>query len=264
MNEIRENILQKLKKTEEEHQIRILLALESGSRGWGFASPDSDYDCRFIYAGRKERYLSVFEKRDVIEYETDGIFDINGWDLKKALRYIVKSSAVIFEWLSSKDLYREEKTAAAELRLFSDGFFNADAVSRHYLGIVKKKIAELQHERESGLKKYFYILRPLANLEYIEQYGVMPPMDYRSTLERIEMDGEIRRQIGELLELKSRSGESSRIKVSPLLLSYINDRSDRFEKKLADVKPEITVDEEKTDALFRHLVEEAWKNENPA
>ena len=80
-----QSIRSKLSGFEHQNNIRILLAVESGSRSWGFDSPDSDYDVRFIYAHRPEWYLSVFETRDVIEL-TQGDFDFAGWDLRKTLR----------------------------------------------------------------------------------------------------------------------------------------------------------------------------------
>jgi len=80
-------IMQKLAETEQQYNVKIPLAIESGSRGWGFASPDSDYDCRFVYVYPKDWYLSVFEQRDIIEYAVDPVYDVNGWNVKKALQH---------------------------------------------------------------------------------------------------------------------------------------------------------------------------------
>lgn len=60
-------IVSKLHEIEQMEKVRILLAVESGSRAWGFASPDSDYDVRFIYIRDKEDYLRLNTMRDVIE-----------------------------------------------------------------------------------------------------------------------------------------------------------------------------------------------------
>ena len=88
--------MSKLQEMEEKENIRILLAVESGSRAWGFASPDSDYDVRFIYVRKKEDYLRLDERRDVVEGQLDDVFDINGWDVKKALRLLYKSNPTVF------------------------------------------------------------------------------------------------------------------------------------------------------------------------
>lgn len=76
-------IIEKLKFIEQNHNIKILYAVESGSRGWGFASQDSDYDVRFIYIRPTDWYLSIEEKKDFIEFPINDLLDINGWDLKK-------------------------------------------------------------------------------------------------------------------------------------------------------------------------------------
>ena len=87
-------ILERLKEIESRYNVRILLAVESGSRAWGFASKDSDYDVRFVYVHRKEWYLTLIEGRDVIEeLDSDGVMDFAGWDLKKALLLMGKVTA---------------------------------------------------------------------------------------------------------------------------------------------------------------------------
>lgn len=80
---MRKKIQTQLRRIEEEENIKILLAVESGSRAWGFASPDSDYDVRFIYIRRMEDYLKLEKVRDVIELPMDDVLDMNGWDLQK-------------------------------------------------------------------------------------------------------------------------------------------------------------------------------------
>lgn len=83
MMTIRKEIEEKLREIERNEKVRIIRAVESGSRAWGFASPDSDYDVRFIYVRQQADYLILNEKRDVIEWQLDETLDINGWDIKK-------------------------------------------------------------------------------------------------------------------------------------------------------------------------------------
>ena len=90
-------ILEKLDAIEAEHGVQILYACESGSRGWGIASQDSDYDVRFIYCHRRDWYLAVGEPRDVIELPINDVLDINGWDLRKALQLMRKSNPTLLE-----------------------------------------------------------------------------------------------------------------------------------------------------------------------
>ena len=115
-DEIKTEIMNRLKKIEQAENVKILLAVESGSRAWGFASSDSDYDVRFIYARSKDEYLKLNRESDVIGLPLDGIYDINGWDLDKTLKllyksnptfYIIESSDAI-EWAEYEEEYAKD------------------------------------------------------------------------------------------------------------------------------------------------------------
>ena len=99
-------IRKKLKEIEQKENVKIIMAVESGSRAWGFASPDSDYDVRFVYVRRPEDYLRLEKTKDVIEWQLDDVLDINGWDLKKALQLMHDSNPSIFEWCASPIVYQ--------------------------------------------------------------------------------------------------------------------------------------------------------------
>ena len=105
-------ILRELKKIEEQENVKIIMAIESGSRAWGFASPDSDYDVRFIYVRKEEDYLKLEKTRDVIEWKLDDVLDINGWDIKKALQLLHNSNPTVFEWCASPIIYWETEEFA--------------------------------------------------------------------------------------------------------------------------------------------------------
>ncbi len=104
---MRKKIKEQLRRIEDAENIKILLAVESGSRAWGFASPDSDYDVRFVYIRSLEDYLRLDATRDVIELPIDDVLDINGWDLQKTLRLLHKSNPTLFEWFSSPIVYKK-------------------------------------------------------------------------------------------------------------------------------------------------------------
>lgn len=106
MLDISKEIQQKLLEIEKKETVKILHAVESGSRAWGFASPDSDYDVRFIYIRRKEDYLRLNESKDVIDWQLDEVLDINGWDLKKVLKQFYRGNATLFEWSNSPIVYK--------------------------------------------------------------------------------------------------------------------------------------------------------------
>lgn len=261
MSDVKRSILQKLRETEQNFEVKIPLAVESGSRGWGFASPDSDYDCRFIYVHKKDWYLSVREKKDIIEYEADAVFDVNGWDLKKALQHIMKSNAVMLEWLSSNGIYIKNEDINNQLQDLAKDFFNPIAVSYHYLSIAKNKLAEISGEEETKLKTYFYILRPLANLIYIYQHGKMSYMEYDRTLAAIEVTAEISAIIHELREIKTISAESYKIKPNKPLIEYFQSEIGLFEERLKEMKFTKNKDYEQVDLVFRAIIEKMWQCE---
>ena len=109
----------KLDEIEEMEGVKILHAVESGSRAWGFASPDSDYDVRFVYVRPEQYYLRLDEKKDFINWELDETLDINGWDLSKTLQHFHKSNASLYEWGNSPVVYRGKS------RRFQRAFFPA-------------------------------------------------------------------------------------------------------------------------------------------
>ena len=104
--EIKELIKEKLEEIERDKNVKIIHAVESGSRAWGFASPDSDYDVRFIYVCQKNDYLKLETVKDTIDWELDEILDINGWDVRKILQHFHKSNATVFEWANSPIVYK--------------------------------------------------------------------------------------------------------------------------------------------------------------
>ena len=152
---MKEVILRKLNEIERAENVRILLAVESGSRAWGFASPDSDYDVRFIYVRPKTDYLRLEPIRDVIEYPLDDVLDINGWDLSKVLRLLRKSNPTLFEWFSSPIVYRET-AFANEFRSVMLRYFSSKRGLSHYLSMAISNYREYLKGGMVRAKKYFY------------------------------------------------------------------------------------------------------------
>ncbi len=256
MTDIKQCIMQKLKDTETQYHVRIPLAIESGSRGWGFASPDSD--CRFIYVHERDWYISVFEKKDIIEYQADKVFDINGWDIRKVLKHIIKSNAVIFEWLSSNEVYIKDWRVASILNELATRFFNPVAVSYHYLSIAQNKLNEIVSDSEVRLKKYFYILRPIANLNFIYQHGKMPYMEYDKTIAEIDINKAVYDEIQTISRIKQASNESFIIKNNDILIDYFNEEIELFKDRINEYKVEKNKDYEEVDTVFKSIIEMMW------
>src|SRR3954468_4332579 len=99
-------IQNKLKQIEEHYKVKVLYACETGSRAWGFPSPDSDYDVRMIYVHEPDWYLSLSEGKDAIE-AMDGDLDVTGWDFRKCLRLLWKSNGTLLERIQSPIVYRD-------------------------------------------------------------------------------------------------------------------------------------------------------------
>jgi predicted nucleotidyltransferase len=166
MDATHDRIRQRLKRIEAEHGIRLLYACESGSRAWGFPSADSDYDVRFIYVRPRNWYLCLDteRQRDVIEYPIDDLLDINGWDLKTALKLFTKSNPSLIEWLHSPIVYYQETDFLSALRGLLPRYYSTRACFHHYRQMAKGNYRQYLHGDQVRLKKYFYVLRPLLAL----------------------------------------------------------------------------------------------------
>ena len=219
--EVKETIAAKLTEIERAENVRVILAVESGSRAWGFASPDSDYDVRFIYVRKKEFYLRLEKTRDVIEWQLDETLDINGWDLKKALQLLYSSNPTLFEWNNSPIVY---KTTAewAKISGETDAYFSAKSGLYHYLSTAKANYREYLKSETVKLKKYFYVIRPLLACKWILDKKCPPPMLF-STLVEAELESRIKPVIDNLLHLKKNTPEVEEGKRIDILNEYIDE-----------------------------------------
>ncbi len=205
-------IPEKLAEIEQREKIRILHCIESGSRAWGFASPDSDYDVRFIYVRPKEYYLRLDSTRDVIEWQLDETLDINGWDLQKALRLLHKSNPTLFEWNGSPIVYKTTQEWN-EISSVIAHYFQQKSGLYHYLSTAKSNYREYLHGETVRLKKYFYVLRPILACRWILEKKCPPPMLF-SELADACFDSSIVPAVNELLRMKMNTpelGEGRRI-----------------------------------------------------
>lgn len=197
-------ILQKLKSLEKEKNIEILLAIESGSRSWGFASPDSDYDIRFIYKHPTDWYLSPWKKRDTIEFMTEDDLDGSGWDLKKAFHLLNKSNVPNLEHLYSHIFYVKNEKFLELMKLLAAQAFSPVSVVFHYLSMSKKYL-ESCNKNEVKLKDYFYCLRTTLASKWVIEKGTFPPVIFHEMLDLLPEN--IFTKVQFLLNVKSENGE---------------------------------------------------------
>ena len=196
----------RLNEVELKHGVRVVWAVESGSRAWGFPSPDSDYDCRFFYIRPYDDYVSPWRPRDVIETPLDDILDVNGWDLIKAIRLGAKSNATVLEWLRSPLIYRGQPEFAEELLDLCKGLVNYDAVRNHYFhtGRYAWDRSGATNGEVISLKKLFYAIRPAAALQWMRLHGsAVPPMNLAALLDEAPPAPDVLEAITALVEAKS-------------------------------------------------------------
>ncbi len=188
--------------------IRIGFAIESGSRAWGFPSPDSDYDCRFIYVRPRNEYLSLFPKRDVIEFPIVGDVDAGGWDLRKALLLALKGNAAPVEWVTSPIAYEEEPGFRARLKSLLDEIMVPRKVALHYVGLLHRHNPG-DNFTQSKLKRLLYSVRPAIALHWMMQrdYKVLPPMNMMECLEGCRLPEAQRQAVHDLVSLKKATRE---------------------------------------------------------
>lgn len=257
--EVRLDILGRLRAAEAEHDVRVLLAVESGSRAWGFASPNSDYDARFIYVHRRDWYLSVGleEQRDVIEYPIVDEIDINGWDLRKALRLFWRSNPAFVEWIQSPIVYAERGPFAQAARALLPDVYACDRGIYHYRSMAKTNYRGYLKVDRVPLKKYFYVLRPLLAVRWLERYGTAAPIEFSRLLTLIADDAALCNAIGDLLEQKRRAPELGLSPQVPVIHAFIERELERLETlapsrvERSDVVPGLS-------RLFRGSLDAAW------
>lgn len=257
MRDVVREIQEKLDEIEKKENVKILHAVESGSRAWGFASPDSDYDVRFVYVRPKESYLSIEEPKDVIEYQLDEVLDVNGWDLKKALKLFAKGNATLYEWSGSPVVYRTTPEWE-RIREVSKQYFSEKTAVCHYYGTANSTYMEHLQGETVRYKKYFYALRPLLAAEYIERYHEAPPVPFADLL-IMELPETFRSALDELLEIKKRTTEKEMNPQMPAIREFIETELKK-QKGIGDGLPnDHNKDLRALDGIFREVLETVWK-----
>ncbi|WP_262689840.1 nucleotidyltransferase domain-containing protein [Kordiimonas aestuarii] len=193
----------RLEMIEREERVHILFAIESGSRAWGFPSPDSDFDVRMVYVRERDWYLSIFPGRDVIELPLVDDEDINGWDLKKALQLLIKPNPVLMEWLDSPIRYRWNADACAALSALADETLHKKPFLHHYLRLGQSQWrSNIDGKDAVKLEKYFYCLRPALTLRWLRMQDSRPPMNFQHLRDGTDLPVAVNSFLDDLLEKK--------------------------------------------------------------
>lgn len=231
-----EKIKNYLTDLEKSKGIEILLACETGSRAWGFPSPDSDFDVRIIYKHEKDWYLTLVEEKDTIEYFLDNNeIDISGWDLRKSLRLLQKSNPPLLERIQSPIIYKANQDFLKDINILAQKNYSRIATIHHYLSMAKKTYEEVIKTDEYKLKKFFYALRSSVACLWILEKEQMPPIEFKKMLSNLDIDEHLKTRIYELIDLKSTISEGYLHSGEGELLQFMNDcilRADKEKQNL--------------------------------
>lgn len=247
-------ITQQLRQLEAEKGITLLYACESGSRAWGFPSPDSDYDVRVIYVHASDWYLSIDDQKDTLEIPISNDLDVGGWELRKALRLFRKSNAVVYEWLQSPIVYHRQPGFQDELLALMPVYFSARTVIHHHVGLVHNAYKEIAEQPEVKLKKYFYILRSLLSAMWVREYQAVPPMEFSPLTRLMDNRPDLLQTVEEWRQLKAKSVEAAKVMRLLALHEFIEKEAANCEGFARTLSPP-TGESEPLNLLFRKWIE---------
>lgn len=246
---VRNIILNELKELEKKENIKILFAVESGSRAWGFESKDSDYDVRFVYVRPLEWYMSISKRKNTLEVMINEDLDFAGWDLNKAVELLAKSNPPLGEWLNSSIVYTEKDNIIAEFDKLFDKYLRENALVYHYLSMASKDMETLREKREIKLKKYFYMLRSLLASKWVMLYHEKPPILLSELLTLVKNEA-IQREVDKLLEIKKAGDESTKIVGNEIINEFIFDTKKEVEKMVKEIPNSKNTDLKFLDKFF--------------
>ena len=226
-----------LRKIEEENDVKILLAVESGSRAWGFESKDSDWDVRFIYVHHPEWYFKVNKQPDVIERMYNDEVDMVGWELRKALSLLKKSNTSMLEWLNSPKIYMIDADFAERIRQIESKYFNPTRAMYHYNHIYNKHNERYLQREDCNMKRFLYYLRGVLACRWIEQRKTLPPVAFEELVDVVVDDASIREAIRSLIEIKKSGTECSIAVVDQGLMTYARRLADDYNKIVNEFRP---------------------------
>jgi uncharacterized protein len=251
---MKESILGALGALEAETGLRALYACESGSRAWGFASRDSDWDVRFVFAWPRDAYLRVQAPSTTLTRQLPGDLDISGWDLRMALSQFAKSNASFLEWLGSPMVYRQESRFMQALDALRPRYFQPRAALRHYLGQARSLWPDETGEAEAlNGKKCLYVLRAVLAAQWVAEARTPPPVPFAELMPLVT-DPDLRREIDALLRVKAAGSERDAFPVSPALRGLVAERRAALEPLAADLEAP-AVEMALLDELFRSTLD---------
>lgn len=251
-------IQQKLQEIERQENVCIFYACESGSRAWGFPSADSDYDVRFLYIHPRDWYLSIEDRRDVIERPLVENIDLSGWEIRKALRLFRKSNPPLLEWLRSPIVYQQKFSVIDRFRELTTKFYSPENCFYHYLHMAEGIFRENLTGETVKSKRYFYVLRPLLACRWIEKGFGPVPMEFEILVERLISSEILKREISLLIARKRAGQEMDSEKKIPIIHEFIENEFSQL-KRQTKLQSSLPNHDDNLNEFFRSALTEIWK-----
>nr|WP_263323406.1 nucleotidyltransferase domain-containing protein [Neobacillus sp. Marseille-Q6967] len=260
------HILEVLKQIELEYDVKILYACEAGSRSWGYPSENSDYDVRFIYVHKTDWYLSIDQRRDVLEVPkhdkvsllVEKQLDLSGWELTKALKLFRKSNPPLMEWLHSSIVYYQAYSTIEKMKEMEGQVFSPISCLYHYLKMAKGNYRDYVKKDEVRIKSYFNIFRPLLAAKWIVKYNTVPPIEFNALLDDLLPSGEVRDILVDVITLKIAGEVLDEDPQTEVILAYLLEEFENLESYLKELKVDIPNPTEKLNLLLRETLLEVW------
>lgn len=256
--DVRDYILHMIKQIEQDHEVNVLFACEAGSRAYGLEAPESDYDVRFIYIHKPDWYLSIDQGKDVIELPVGERLDMNGWDLRKALKLFRKSNPPLFEWLQSDLIYQFDSFFRKEIKALEAEVFSPVPVLYHYFHMAKGNVKDYLMGEEVKVKKYLHVLRPILMCKWIQTYGVVPPLHFDKLLNEIPLDHKVKEVLVDLKNIKTSELGLDMVPQNPVLQTFIEQEVEQIEKWIQTQNSDKKDITSKLNQFFREMLQWNW------
>ena len=239
MQEMENVILGHLHAIEQEHDVKVLLAVATGSRAWGWDSPSSDWDVRFIYVHKPEWYFKIESQRDVIEKMTDDNVDLAGWELRKALYLLKRNNPSLLEWLNSSTVFCSDEEFGCRIHEIEANFFNPVKSMYHYNGMYNKYNERYFGEDGFPIKGFIYYLRGVLSCKWIETRMSLPPTRFSDLLDATVEDQKIRSMIDDVIKIKKGLLKSDKQVVDASLVDYAHRLAEYYNSVIGSFRAEL-------------------------
>ena len=251
---------------EREYEVKILYACESGSRTWGLASKNSDYDVRFLYIHKLDWYLSIDSYRDVIELPNhDSLsipihpsIDMSGWELTKALRLFRKSNPPMLEWLQSNIIYYQSYSTINKMRSLENEIFSSTALIHHYVNMAKRNLKNYLLEQNVKIKNYFNVLRPILSAKWVQTYQTIPPVQFDRLMSTLVPKSPLREDILELVHQKQSGRELETVPQVKTIHYFLEQEINEIELYVKTLSKQQTDPTPLLNNIFRETLFEVW------